>query len=194
MKTLIYDTEIKKCIPPKDGKNWIHDLEYCKGWRDFRGMGISYLGFILQEETGENEYYYLSEQDIYKFPVFCEEADLIVGFNSKAFDDNLLHAYNLDIKTDYDLLEEIRIASGQPPQYVPGITREGYSLDAMAKANFNLGKTGSGEKAPILFQRGEITELLSYFKRDVQLTQKLYNSRDRLIDPTNRSILQLRDP
>ncbi|GEM_PF-3080833 len=43
MNILIYDCEIIKCIPPKEGER-DPSLRYCRGWRDFEGMGISLIG------------------------------------------------------------------------------------------------------------------------------------------------------
>lgn len=43
MKILIYDCEIIKCIPIRSEKR-DPSLEYCAGWEDYDGMGISLIG------------------------------------------------------------------------------------------------------------------------------------------------------
>jgi hypothetical protein len=39
-KTVIYGCEIARCIPKGERSP---DLEYCQGWADFKGMGISVI-------------------------------------------------------------------------------------------------------------------------------------------------------
>ena len=77
--------------------------------------------------------------------------------------------------------------SGQPAQYVQGLTRAGYSLDAIAQAN-NLGaKTGHGAEAPKLWKQGKYQEVIDYCKNDVLITRRLLDllESDRvIIDPT----------
>ncbi|MGL4502417.1 MAG: hypothetical protein ACRCU2_25360 [Planktothrix sp.] len=58
--------------------------------------------------------------------------------------------------TTYDLLCEIPVAAGMPPHYVKGVTRGSYSLEALAKTNLGVGKSGSGVLAPQLWQQGSI--------------------------------------
>ena len=55
----------------------------------------------------------------------CAYGERIVGFNSHAFDDRLCQANGIEITSDFDLLGEIRVASGQPAHYVKGLTRTG---------------------------------------------------------------------
>ena len=45
LNAIIYDCEIIRCIPPRDGiRN--DDLAYCNGWHDYEGMGISVVGAL----------------------------------------------------------------------------------------------------------------------------------------------------
>ena len=59
----------------------------------------------------------------------------MIGFNSLSFDDKLCKAHGIEVETTYDILCEVRQATGQPPFYAKGFTRAGYNLDALAKAN-----------------------------------------------------------
>jgi hypothetical protein len=93
----------------------------------------------------------------------------------------------------YDLLCEVRAASGQPRQYTPRVTRGGYSLDALAKANLEISKSGRGDLAPKLWQRGEYGAVIDYCLRDVMLTKRLFEKRTHLVDPTDGSSLCLRE-
>ena len=200
LSAIVYDCEIIKCIPPRDGiRN--DDLAYCNGWHDYENMGISVIG-AYDYVTGQLRAYINSEMwpDIKECGVFqdfehlARERDLVVGFNSLSFDDKLCKANGIEVETQYDLLREIRIASGQPASYIKGKTRAGYNLDAVAEANLGAKKTGHGALAPELWQQGKYYEVIRYCLNDVQLTKQLLDKRARLIDPTDGVELCLREP
>jgi hypothetical protein len=115
------------------------------------------------------------------------QAQIIVGFNSSGFDDRLCQAHGIKIKTDFDLLTQVRVASGQPREYVSGVTRKGYSLQNLAIANLKEKKTGTGKLAPVLWQKGRKKEVIDYCLNDVGLLKKLYFKflRGQLYDPSN---------
>lgn len=188
-KALIYDCEIQKCIP--DGAIE-EDLQYCDGWEDFEGMGISIIGCY----TYWNDVHHVFlEDNLSDFQALVYEADEIIGFNSISFDDKLCAANGIKIETTYDLLCEVRIASGQPPHYEQGVTRRGYNLDALCFANLGQGKSSTGANAAILWQRGQRGSVISYCLRDVQLTRKIFELglRGELKDPTNQEKLTIRN-
>ena len=55
LNAIIYDCEIIRCIPPRDGiRN--DDLAYCDGWHDYEGMGISVIG-AYDYVTGQPPFY-----------------------------------------------------------------------------------------------------------------------------------------
>lgn len=201
LSAIIYDCEIIKCIPPKDGvKN--DQLQYCDGWHDHEGMGISVIG-AYDYVTGQLKAYVsegmmfgglLEMSDFQSFEDLACQRDLVIGFNSLGFDDKLCRANNIVIETNYDLLCEVRVASGQPAKYVKGKTKAGYNLDALATANLGKAKTGHGALAPELWQQGKYHEVIRYCLNDVMLTKQLFDKRASLIDPTNGSELCLREP
>lgn len=197
---LIYDCEIMRCIPDRDGyRN--PEFEYCDGWDDHANMGVTTIGwhFSSQIWDGKAE---VSVNENSELPWMCDRfstaldlADIIIGFNSKSFDDALVHANGLLIATDYDLLEEIReVAYGSkswkdtPPGY-------SYSLGVLGQAN-GVEKTGTGERAPELWQKGDKQSVIDYCKNDVLLTRHilLLGLEGKLKDPNNGRLLQLRLP
>lgn len=187
-KYLVYDCEIANCIP--DGTRQ-PNLIYCDGWHDYEGMGISLIGAYL---SWENTIKIYPAEALSEFQKAVNEADEIVGFNSKNFDDKLCKAHGVNIETTYDLLEEIRFASGQPRKYTSGETRAGYKLDNIAIANFGFGKNGSGAMAAILWQQKKQWDVANYLVNDVLLTTKLYKrilSGEPIIDPTDGSELKV---
>lgn len=190
ISALIYDCEIIKAIPA-----WYEELEpgveYCDGWEDFDNMGISVIG-VYDLLTNKTRVFCKDNFD--HFQTLVSLRKLIIGFNSSSFDDALCASSGLKITTDYDLLTEVRIASGQPPNYVKGRTRAGYSLEALARTNLGYGKSGNGAVAPRLWQAGNIGEVIDYCLLDVQITYELFQKRFSLKDPTDGSELKLRDP
>jgi hypothetical protein len=194
MKVLIFDCEIVKCIPP-ERKIFDPRVEYCGGWWDFANMGISVIGTWRNYNTLNpfGKYEAFTTENLDDFAILASKCDRLVGFNSIGFDDKLLWANGLIVESDFDLLREVRIASGQPPDYVKGKTRQGYNLDALAMANLGYGKSGSGELAPKLWQMGHQKRVVKYCLQDVKITKELYFKfiGDGLIDPTdNKTILK----
>lgn len=190
MNILIYDCEIIKCIPDKNGLRK-SGLEYCKGWDDHVNMGISLIGAWLSWDNSIRIY---PSSAFNAFQDAVNHAELIVGFNSISFDDKLCQANGIEISTDYDLLSEVWAAAGMPRQYTYGVTRAGYRLENLAWANLGKGKSGSGELAPELWQRGKEWEVARYLTDDILITKAIFQRRSQLIDPTDKSILCLREP
>lgn len=186
MKTLFYYCEIIKCIPGEDPDP---NYEYCRGWGDFENMGISVIGFGFIE-TSEEAYFSLDPfSEFYKA---INEADRIMGFNSRKFDDNLCKANGMDIDTDYDLLQEIRIAAYGSSHWQDQPEGFSYSLAKVGSAN-GLAKTGSGTYAPILWQDGEKDMVIKYCMNDVLISMKIYllGINGQLIDPNTGKNLQI---
>lgn len=190
MKTLIYDCEIIKCIPDRSGYR-DPEFEYCDGWDDHANMGISVIGAYISWEDRIKIY---PQSAFSAFQKLVNEAELIVGFNSISFDDKLCRANGIQVETDYDLLSEVWAAAGMPRRYTYGKTRAGYKLDNLAWANLKRGKSGSGELAPELWQKGKYWNVIDYLTDDILITKQIFDRRSHLIDPTDESILVLREP
>lgn len=186
---LIYDCEVVNCIP-----NWGEELDpnlkYCSGWDDFDGMGISVIGAY---DFRQDRYRIFLEDNFQEFQKLVDDRKAIIGFNSLCFDDKLCEAHGLKVSTTYDLLAEVRVASGQPRYYVKGVTRGGYSLEKLTWANLGYGKSGSGSLAPELWQRGQQGAVIDYCLQDVEITRRLFDRRLTLTDPTNGETLILRE-
>lgn len=184
---VIYDCEIIKCIPTKEAR--FDDYEYCDGWHDHANMGISVIGYY---QSHVDSYHAIVSSDLHNFPVVVAGCK-IVGFNSRSFDDRLMAANNMPVKTDYDLLEEVRIAAGFAAHYSSVPKGYSYSLDAIARAN-GMAKTGSGALAPQLWQQGKHQEVIDYCLMDVKITKTLLDlgMAGKLIDPNTGSKLQLK--
>jgi hypothetical protein len=193
VKVLIFDLEIKKAIPSRNQPN-LDGIDYCDGWGDHKGMGIACVGALMQSDAVVIEPV-VGDWDEFKWQCNLTEnfkGFKKVGFNSKAFDDKVLRAAGLtQWYTDYDLLEEIRIAAGHNPIKAPSGWK--YNLEAMAAANSMVKDSAVSAIAPILWQQGERQQVLDQCAGDVAVTAALLNLglAGELIDPNTGKKLQL---
>jgi DEAD/DEAH box helicase domain-containing protein len=119
----------------------------------------------------------------------------LIGFNSKNFDDKLLQANGINLSTDYDVLEQIRIAAYGSPNWHDCPKGFSYSLDAITSAN-GFKKTGHGALAPQLWQEGKRQEVIDYCLNDCLITKEilLLGMNGLLKDPNTGNLLKLEPP
>lgn len=193
MNCLIYDCEIVKAIPNK-GDDRLEGIDYCDGWRDFENMGIS---VICACEWPKMIYRVFLEDNFPDFESLAEEVDYVVGFNSIPFDNELLAAttgYEIPEERSFDILRELWAAVGLGPKFVYP-THMGYGLDDVGLANGLGGKSGSGAKAPVWWQRGSRGKVIDYCLRDVILTVGAFSiiqTTGELADPKTGSLVEIR--
>lgn len=197
-KYLIYDLEIIKAIPPKDEADRLPEIEYCGGWDDFENMGIACISWaMVNMQTLELERSFSSlweNSPIFQLHPYLTGYDCCIGgFNSWKFDDELMKANYIDFRSHFDLLDLVLEAAGlnHTMYWQKGYK---YSLAAIAATN-GLAKTGTGENAPILYQKGMHTKLLNYCLNDsivaAEILVKLLKGE--LIDPNTNELLYI-DP
>ncbi len=173
MTSIVYDTEIKLCIPDKYKKN-NPKYKYCSGWEDFKNMGISIIGYCSLENPTDYGYFVNAYSFQSLINATLASGGKVYGFNSKGFDDKLLKANGINVTTDIDLLEQIRLSAFGSTNWKDTPSGHSYSLDFIARAN-NLTKTASGDLAPIMYQQGRMKELADYCINDCIITAKLIN-------------------
>ena len=176
---LIYDLEIKKAIPPRRKEEKIKEIEYCDGWHDHEGMGISVICAMLLREGISRSFVFYEDnfsdfQSLMDYEV--KQKGLLTGFNHINFDNKVLAAEGFSFPSDdqyyYDVLQEIWKANGLGTEFHM-FSHAGYGLNAMAEINLGLTKSGTGEMAPVLWQKGQIGKLTNYCLKDVTLTAHL---------------------
>ena len=189
MNLVFYDLEIQKCIPPKGGRP-PDGLRYCNGWNDYGGMGISVVCWADLYNPPRCSTVGSPEMD--EFMGAAKNADYVIGFNSSSFDDRVLDAHKIPVMTTYDLIVEIRRAAFGSTDWRKTPKGFSYSLDSIGTAN-GMAKTGTGELAPVLWQKGRLSELAQYCKRDVQITRRLFllGVSGLLRDPNTAQLLKL---
>ncbi len=134
------------------------------GGRDkFDKLGISVAG-VYDFETRQFEA--IEEKDLKKLEDRLANKPLVVGFNSRRFDMAVLKPYvHFDPQTlpQLDIMEEIQKVVGHR-----------VSLESVARATLNAGKSGDGLDAIRYYRNGEIDKLKKYCLDDVRITKELY--------------------
>ncbi len=134
------------------------------GWDKKSAMGIS-LGVTYS--TGTNCYEVFSEKRVSELVDLLLRADLVVGYNSRRFDYEVLMGYTiLDLPHQLptlDLLEVVEKAAGHR-----------LSLDTVAQATLGVGKTGDGLDAIRWWREGKIMEIAEYCCFDVKVTKLVH--------------------
>lgn len=177
-KVLVLDCEIEKAILGKN-ETPIPGINYCQGWRDFQGMGISCIGGWQSWDDRYRVFAKPGEKfDIQGIPSALLQSlahsHYVVTFNGISFDGPLMLEHGVEIPAEkhLDLLVQIWLAHGLEPTFrFP--THTGFGLDACCKANGIGDKSGHGALAPVDWQRGKYCEVIDYCLNDIWLTKEL---------------------
>jgi len=202
---VVFDLEIINGIcGPRDYPE--SDIRYCDGWGDYAGMGISVL--CAYSYASDNYRVFLQDNLPAFFHEFVRDDVMLVGFNNRQFDNNVLNAWRdghqhkirdlgaiLDTPC-YDIQRAIRFAISGKEDYDADVHR-GYGLEAMCLANGIPGKAaGGGAQAPINWQRGNPGVVIDYCLWDVGMTKTLFDlirTERALTSPKNTNV-RIRPP
>lgn len=134
------------------------------GWDKKSSMGIS-LAVTYSTATGSYEIF--PENRVTDLIDCLNRADLVVGYNSRRFDYEVLMGYTiLDLPhhlPTLDMLEEVEKAAGFK-----------LPLDSVAKATLGMGKSGDGLDAIRWWREGKIMEIAEYCCFDVKVTKLVH--------------------
>jgi len=133
------------------------------GWENAHLMKVA---VACVYDLMKEEFLVFREEEIHSLLELLSQAELIVGYNIKAFDYKVLNPYSptpLSRLPTLDLLEEVRKNLGRR-----------IGLNSLAKATLKREKTGDGLQAIRLFRDGRLEELVDYCKMDVLLTKEIY--------------------
>src|SRR3989344_2773574 len=114
-----------------------------------------------------NEYSSYFRDELPQLWSILEHADLLIGFNSDAFDIPLLNRYypgDLSRLRSLDLLSEVQKVLGRRIR-----------LQSLAEATLGRGKSGDGLKAGDWWREGKKDKVREYCIEDVRLTRGLYD-------------------
>lgn len=133
------------------------------GWQNKHFMQLA-IGAIY--DSLEDQFYIYTEAQVSQLVEKLKEADLIVGFNIKNFDYQVLRAYtSFDFSQlpTLDILEEIYKK-----------LRFRLSLGDLCEKTLNRGKLGDGLQVVQWFKEGKLDKVIEHCRRDVELTRDLF--------------------
>jgi len=145
------------------------DLETQKTFQEVGGRhNLSRLGLAVAVtyDSSSGEYRSYTEDEAHELVNELAGADLVVGFNLKAFDYEVLQPY-----TDYPLHTIPTVDMLQDVYQELGFR---LSLNSLAEATLGIRKSADGLQAVRWFRQGELDKVMEYCRRDVEVTRRLY--------------------
>jgi DEAD/DEAH box helicase domain-containing protein len=133
------------------------------GWGNIPDMKIA---IVCIYSSLEDKFYSYTEEQVPELIEKLKEADLVVGFNNKNFDNIVLSPYtdfDLSSLPTLDILEEITKKLGHR-----------IKLRQLAEATLDTGKSADGLKAVQWFREGKLEEVKKYCQKDVEITRDLF--------------------
>ncbi len=125
------------------------------------------LTVVAIHDSLTNKYSSYAKEELPKLWPILERADLLIGFNSDAFDIPLLNRYypgDLAHLRSLDLLSEVQKVLGRRIR-----------LQSLAEATLGRGKSGDGLKAGEWWKEGKKDKVREYCIEDVRITRELYD-------------------
>jgi DEAD/DEAH box helicase domain-containing protein len=133
------------------------------GWHNIRDMRLA-VGVTYN--IALDEYCDYTEQEAKHLIATLLEADLVVGYNVLRFDYEVLRAYTDNPLSDLptvDMLQDLYRTLGWRPK-----------LDDVAAATLQERKSADGLQAVRWFRQGELSKVVAYCRRDVEVTYGVY--------------------
>jgi DEAD/DEAH box helicase domain-containing protein len=155
--------------PSPPGRFAVFDLETqlsaqdVGGWHNASKMRLS-VGVVY--DSALDDYLVFTEDRVGELIQSLEKADLVIGFNCKRFDYEVLRGYSdFDFGSlpTLDMLEHIKDRIGVR-----------ISLDTLGTATLGASKTADGLKALEWWKQGKLDEITRYCKADVAITRDIY--------------------
>ena len=149
-------------------KKWLcYDIETKNFMKKNRCLGSMELSMVGWYCSWDKRIQTVQEEDLHLFFNDVREAHLIVGFNTKGFDNIIMKRYDhnnvLGTSNHFDMMEECVAVLGHR-----------VSLDSIAKASLDRKKMAHSSIAPILWQQGRFQELTQYLIRDIEITRDIF--------------------
>ncbi len=135
-----------------------------RGHIDVNEQELTVVG-IHDSETGEYSAYF--KEELPRLWPILERTDMLIGFNSDAFDIPLLNRYypgDLSRLRSLDLLTEVQNVLGRRIR-----------LQSLAEATLGKGKSGDGLKASEWWKEGKKEKVREYCIEDVRITRELFD-------------------
>jgi DEAD/DEAH box helicase domain-containing protein len=151
-KVVVFDLETQRSFAEVGGRSQFHRLGV--------SVGVAYRYDL-------DEFLVVKEETISELISLLLEATLVVGYNIRGFDYEVLRAYteeNLQKLPTFDLMFDLEERLGFRPK-----------LDSVASATLGEGKIADGMQALEWWRMGEIDKIIEYCQEDVRVTRDLYD-------------------
>ncbi len=144
------------------------DVETQKGFNevDRKKLHLLKVSVACLYDSRTDQYLSFEEKEMLKFEEYLKKADLIIGFNVRDFDMEVLAPYLITPIKNFpvlDLLVEFEKVRGHR-----------ISLQSVAQATVGSAKSGSGLDAIKYYAEGRMDELKKYCLDDVRITREVY--------------------
>jgi len=153
MNIVYFDLETQKLAQEVGGWSNVHKLKLA--------VGVTY-------STEREDYAVYLEEDADALIEELTSADVVVGFNIKAFDYVALSPY---VRKGTSLW---KIRSVDMMEHIYKALRFRVALDSLAEATLGETKSADGLQSVQWFREGKIDQVIDYCKKDVEVTKKLY--------------------
>ncbi|MCG6964353.1 MAG: ribonuclease H-like domain-containing protein [Acidobacteria bacterium] len=148
---VVFDLETQRSFDEVGGRSQLHRLGV--------SVGVSY-------RYDRDEFKTYTEDTIAELIALLQSADLVVGYNIKGFDYEVLRGYSdADLRAlpTLDLMYELEDRLGFRPK-----------LESVASATLGSGKSADGLQALQWWREGEIEKISEYCTEDVRVTRDLF--------------------
>jgi DEAD/DEAH box helicase domain-containing protein len=151
-KVVVFDLETQRSFADVGGRSQFHKLGV--------SVGVAY-------RYDRDEYLVVTEDSVSDLVSLLLASDLVIGYNIRGFDYEVLRAYtdkDLQSLPTLDIMFDLEERLGFRPK-----------LDSVVTATLNEGKIADGLQALEWWNRGEIDKIVEYCREDVRVTRDLYN-------------------
>jgi DEAD/DEAH box helicase domain-containing protein len=151
-KVVVFDLETQRSFDEVGGRSQMHRL------------GVS-IGVAYRYDT--DEFLTYAEDRMQDLIDLLKEADLVVGYNIKGFDYEVLRGYtddDLQLLPTFDMMYDLEDRLGFRPK-----------LESVAVPSLGGGKSADGLQALEWWRLGEIEKIAEYCREDVRVTRDLYD-------------------
>lgn len=151
-RVVVFDVETQRSFEEVGGRSQFHKL------------GVS---AAVAYRYDRDEFLRVTEEDVGQLIDLLLEADLVVGYNIKGFDYDVLRAYtdhDLHALPTLDIMQHLEERLGFRPK-----------LDSVVIPTLNAAKSADGLQALEWWRSGEIDKIITYCQEDVRVTRDLYN-------------------
>jgi DEAD/DEAH box helicase domain-containing protein len=151
-KVVVFDLETQRSFEEVGGRTQLHKL------------GLS-VGVAYRYDT--DEYLVVTEEKVDQLVDLLCDAELVVGYNIKGFDYEVLRGYtDRDLRQlpTLDLMFDLEGRLGFRPK-----------LDSVVVPTLGEGKSADGLQALEWWRNGELDKIIEYCREDVRVTRDLYD-------------------